>query len=246
MIDRRRLLTLTATAALGVGAGFAGARLSGEQASIRFIGDRNSMIALLDTGQERVIFVVGEQNDALTKNVANLVTVGNGRIDLVVATHRVLATRAAREYLGIEEVTTVCLQSDMSLPAIRGKVKTTAHNMDITLGNTATLSIRPQGPAPVNADHPEYIGDIRIQGIRMLIGSSLSALRRANVGRADLLAVTGAVTDEILGQVEPSLVVCNSPLEASDAAQMQVFWNDPVIVRIDDGAIRFRPDQLSS
>ena len=240
MISRRKL------AIGGVGGillGLTGVALTRSEASIRFIGRRQTIIALLDTSSERVLIVLGDQDDELLSNVPGLKTVGNTRIDLVVANHRILATRAAREYLQIDTITALSVQASSSLPPIRGNVNQITESTVLDLGGKSTMKIDVTG---LEADHPDFLVTINCHGTRLILSSSNAALRAISDRSPDLLAVPGPAEANTHAHLSPHVLVCNTPDDSLETRQMQVFATDPAIVRIGDGSISVRDDQLSS
>lgn len=240
MISRRKLVIG------GVGGilfGLTAVALTRSETSIRFIGRRQTIIALLDTSTERVLIVLGEQDDELLTYVPGLKTVGNTRIDLVVASHRVLATRAAREHLHIDNITTLSVQASSSLPPIRGEVTSITGSTTLDLGGKSTMKIDVTG---LQADHPDFLVTFDFQGSRLFLASSSAAMRTIDNRSPNLLAVPGPAEAIPDLQVTPHVLVCNAPDDTLKTPQIQVFPTDPTIVRIGDGSISVRDDQLSS
>lgn len=213
-------------------------------ASIRFIGRRESIIALLDTGVERVILLLGELDDELFGDAAGLNTIGNSRIDLVMGTYNVIASRSAREHLRLDSTAAIVIQGDASLPPVRGNISMITATADIKLGETTSIRI---APSLMPAEHPDFAVDIRHKNTRMILTSGEAGLRLVDSGSCSLLVIPGRPSERAISAVQPQLVVCNSPnLEELPVHQMQVFRSDPQVVRIHDEGIGVRDDQLSS
>lgn len=239
MITRRKLVTATAGGTLF---GLTGVMLTRGEASIRFIGRRSTIIALLDTKTERVLFLLGEQDDGLLSHIPGLTTVGNSRIDLVIASHRILATAAARKHLQTETIPTLAIQASNSLPPIRGEVTSVTSSLMLNLGETTSMQI---DVGRAKDDHPDFLVAISSHGCSLLMGSSHTALRMANHGHCDLLTLPGSAASIVDSNISPQLLVCNSLSDETGFAQMDVFPTDPISVQIGNGAISIRDDQLS-
>ena len=241
MISRRLLAGSTLTGAIF---GLAGISATRSDASIRFIGRQRTIVALLDTGSERVIFVLGDRDDQLLADITGLTTIGNTRIDMVVASYRVLATQAAREHLRINSTTTISVQSNLSLPPIRGQVSPLTQIADITLGDATSMRLTPVTDIDEEA---HFVADIVSYGVRIILAGQDGAVRFSRSSSCDLLAIPGRPDTRTVSNVHPQVLVCNSPnKDQISINQIQVFRTDPQVVRIGDGRISFRDDQLSS
>ena len=240
MIGRR---TLLAGSLGGLLFGLTGVALLRNDSSIRFIGRRQTIIALLDTTTERVLFVLGERDDELLAYIAGLTTVGNARIDLVVASHRVLATRAAREHLNAGTVPTLVLQMSGSMPPIRGNVTNISGGTTLDLGGKALMEIDVTG---TEADHPDFLVNIDIRGNQLQLASSEYSLRMSEIGNPTLLALPGSAAGVERLNISPEVLVCNAPNPDLANRQVEVFASDPSIVQIGEGSLTIREDQLSS
>lgn len=246
MINRRQLLAATAT---GVVVGLVGASVTRGDVSIRFIGRQSTIIALLDTGEARAMLVLGQRDDDLLENIPGLKTVGNTRIDLVIASHRVLATHAAREHLQIDSTPTIAIQANTSLAPIRGDITPVTSAIELEVGDAIPVRITASGSGlpDLEADDPDFVISAKYDETRILFASSDSALRLTDDGACDLLAVPGSPGNVALARYKPQLFVSNSPLkEGLLSAQMQVFRSDPMVVQIERGGIQLRDDQVSS
>lgn len=246
MISRRGLITAAVT---GMSVGLAGVYLIQGDASIRFIGRRSTIITLLDTGTERVLMVLGDQDDELLENIVGLKTVGNTRVDLVIASHRILATRSARMHLRIDSTQTIAIQASASLPPIRGEVTSATQAVSLDIGKQTSIQIAPSAAtlSSSNAHHPDFVVSATCHNTSMILASSDAALRLSDGGICDLLAVPGSPGDVAMARINPQLFVSNRPLvEEASITQMQVFESDPQTIRIGDGKLQIRDDQLSS
>lgn len=240
MIGRRKLV---AGAAGGILLGLTGIMLTRNEASIRFIGRRQTIIALMDTSTERVLIVLGERDDDLLANTLGLTTVGNTRIDLVVATHRILATQAAREHLQMDSIPSFAIQTNESLTPIRGNTSSITAPVSVELGNGSSMHIQLTG---AEADHPDFLITIQCRNNLLVLANHTSALRLLSNGKPDLLALPGPAEGFANSMLTPQILVCNTRDGASDIAQIEVFPADPSIVRIGDGRLTVRDDQFSS
>lgn len=249
MITRRRLIASSAAAlACGSAIGVVGSQMQTPQSSLRAIGARKSMLVLVDTGNERVLFVLGEPNESLLKNAAGISTIGNQRIDVLVATHLVLASRAARESLPLESAHTLCLQSDMTLPPIQGVNDVVMDNATLELGDGMHLSVwidqSVQNEDALN--QPSFsVGITREKVSAVLLGGAQAKVPPSQ-SSPDVLVVPGAANAELARKMSPSLLVCNEGNPAVLTDQMQVFWNDPVRIELGTETISYRRDQLWS
>lgn len=240
MFSRRRLFA----AAAGIAVGIVGSATTRSDASIRFLGRGSSILALLDTGTERALFALGAPDNRLIADTAGLTTIGRSRVDLVVATHRTLATDIARKHMSLDTAQILSVQSDASLPPIQGAVHLASHSLELTLGNTTKLTVT----AGVNpTDHPDFLVEIECLGRRLLISSSASALRTASGSGHDLLVLPGEASADDVNRVRPQVVVGNYRGEEEiDTVQIEVFPTDPIVVGIRDEGISVRRNQLSS
>lgn len=241
MISRRLFL---GGAVAGVGLGYAGITATGSEASIRFIGRRETIVALLDTGTERVLFVLGERDDELLENVPGLTTLGKTRIDMVIASYRVLATRAAREHLQVGSTPVLSIQADHSLPPIRGNISLISTMVELELGAATQMQLTPATSPP---DNPGFVAHIHCRGTSIALTSGGTAARLDPGSNIDLLALPGRPDLKSLNLLHPTLLVSNAPVDSeTDIHQMQVYPADPQVVKIGQGSISVRDDQLSS
>ena len=249
MISRRRLIASSASAiACGSAIGVVGSQMLSLQASLRAIGAGKSMLVLVDTGSERVLFVLGEPNEGLLRNAAGISTIGNQRIDVLVATHLVLASRAARESLPLESAHTLCLQSDMTLPPIQGVNDVVMDHATLGLGDRMQLSVWIDESARDEdaLNQPSFsVGVARGKVSAVLLGSAKAKMPPSH-SSPDVLVVPDAANADLTGKVSPSLLICNEGKRAVPVNQMQVFWNDPIRVELGTESISYRRDQLWS
>lgn len=250
MISRRRLIgTGIATVVAGAVSGVIGSQLALSDASIRFIGTRAAILALLDTGRERVLIVLGTPDERLLRNAIGLRTIGNHRLDLIITPYQVLTMPSAREQLGFDTVQTVSVQGHLSLPPVRGEILPVADALEIGLGDTGTLRVLPLGIAAdlSTPENPDYLVEIAINGARLRLGSSDAAFRLSTGVSAHLAVVPGSPGPTVLNRVSAPLIVCSSPLEPQpDVMQMPVFPNDPVVVQLKRDGVSINSNQLSS
>lgn len=248
MITRRRFLASTlAATSTGIVAGITAGRVMQPGPSVRFIGHRTSMIALIDTGLERALIVLGERDDNLLASIPGLKVAAGRRIDLVMASHDVLASRAARKHLQIDEVTTICVQSDASLPPIRGHVLPLTSDASLDLGEHASVAIRmrPTGPSIGLPDRPMFLVQVTMNETRLLFVDNPGSMRLAETGAVHLLAVPGEIgTTERMSSA--ALVVTTRADQFPNRPALQVSSTDPVVVRVRDGSIEVRENQLLS
>lgn len=241
MISRRKFLTI---ASFGAILGITGMAFTRTEASIRFIGRRETIVALLDTGVERVLFLLGESDDELLGDIAGLSIIGNTRIDMVVGSYGAISTRSAREHLRLDATTAIVIQSDTSLPPIRGDISTVTATTDLQLGDSTRIRI---APSPGPAENQDFVVDIHHKDTRVILVSNEAALRLVDAGSCAVLVVPGRPGETAINRVQPQLIVCNSPnLEQLPVSQMQVYRTDPQVVRIEGSGIRVHDDQLSS
>lgn len=249
MISRRRLLAgSTAAVVCGAAVGVVGSQVLTPQSSVRAIGAGKSMLVLLDTGIERVLFVLGEPNDGLLKNAAGISTVGNQRIDVLVATHQILASRSARESLPLESAHTLCLQNDMTLPPIRGVSAIVMDHARLNLGDRMHISIWiDQSVTDEDAlNQPSFsVGITRGNVSAILLGNAKAKMPLAH-SSPGVLIVPDAADADLARRLSPSLLVCTEGKREVLVDQMQVFWNDPVRVELGTETIAYRRDQLWS
>lgn len=240
MINRRKLII---GAVGGTLIGLGGMALTRNGASIRFIGRRNTIIALLDTSTERALIVLGERDDDLLDFVPGLKTVGNTRIDLVIAGHHILSTSAAREHFQLVSTSTISVQGSASLPPIRGDVTAVTSSSTIKLGKNTEIKISVAG---IQDDQPDFLVDIATRETRLVLLSGGSTLRMNDIASPDLLALPGSADQLTRSNITPQILVCNTRSEAIKVPQMEVFPLDPSIIRLNDGSLSVRDDQLSS
>ena len=249
-MSRRRLIGGSVAAVVaGAISGVIGSQLALSDATIRFIGNDASILALLDTGRERVLIVLGSPNERLLKNAIGLRTIGNHRLDLIIAPYQVLATTTAREELQFDTVQSVSVQGNLSLPPVRGKVLPIAEALEIGVGNSGRLRVLPMamvaGTTP--AENPDYLVEVDLSGARLTLASSDTALRLASGRSAHLVAVPGSPGPIALNRPAAPLIVCSRPIEPQpEIVQMPVYSNDPVVVQLKRDGISINSNQLSS
>lgn len=248
VISRRHVIPATAAGLLvGSIAGIVGTQFSQNEASIRFIGRRNTIFALLDTGTGRVLILLGEHDDELLNNLPALKSFGSRRIDLVVATHRFLTTRAARETLNLNTTAALSVQANLSLSPIRGDIIPVPSRVAFTIGNDTNVDVLPIASGADTRDHPDFVVEVNCRGVRMLLTSNERGLRHADSGPFHLLAVTGTPGEIANSRLASSLIVSNLRTTNFGATtQVQVYPSEPVIVGINHDALQIREDQLSS
>ncbi len=231
MISRRSMVTATLAAIpVGVSGGFLARTFLGSGASIRFLGRNDAMISLLDTGVTRALFLLGEPDVAMLANVAQLLTLGRTRLDLVVGSHRWLTADGLRSELDLHRLTTISLQADASLPPIRGKVIPVTDVQFLGLGSDCDVTIRLARGTSANADDPAVHVGIRFQHTRMVLASSPAA--PGDNDSLALLAVAGEVNADALAQVSPALFVGTTLPKGYDGSAILMHHNEPVKLRI--------------
>lgn len=249
MITRRRFVaTALAATTSGIVAGIAAARAMRPGPSVRFIGRIDSMIALLDTAGERVLIVLGERDDDLLASIPGLKLAGSRRVDLVIASHAVLASRAAREHLDLDHVTALCLQSSASLPPIRGKVLPAASSTSLTLGNTTNVSVRlrPTSLVPGSSARPAFVIAVTMADTRLVFADNGDSLRLADSAPVHLIAVPGEIAESDLRTPNAALLVTTQADQHAERAALHVTSTNPVVVQVRDGAIEVQEHQLLS
>lgn len=250
MISRRRLITAgIATITAGAVSGYIGSQLALSDASIRFIGTRTAILALLDTGRERVLIVLGAPDDRLLRNAIGLRTIGNHRLDLIIAPYRVLTMPAALQHLGFDTVQTVSVQGHLSLPPVRGEILPLADALEIRLGDSGIMRVLSLGFAVglSEPEDPDYLVEVTLNGARISLGSADAAFRSGSGIPAHLVAVPGRPGPIVTQQTSAPLIVCSTPVEPqADMIQMPVFPNDPVVVHLKQNGITVNSNQLSS
>lgn len=235
--------------AAGAISGVIGSRLALSDATIRFIGTQAAMLALLDTGRERVLIVLGSPDERLLRNAIGLRTIGNHRLDLIVAPYQVLTMPVAREELRFDTVQTVSVQGHLSLPPVRGEILPIATALEIGLGDSGRLLVHPQNSAAAltTEENPDYLVEIELNGARLSLGSSDSAFRLASRKSAHVVAMPGSPGPTALDRMSAPLIVCSKPIESRpDIVQMPVFPNDPVVIQLKRDGISINSNQLSS
>lgn len=241
MISRRGFL---GAAVAGVAVGIVGAAATRSQASLRCIGRGKSILALLDTDVERALFVLGDPNERLLADVAGLTTIGGSRIDLVVATHRILAAEVARANLPLGSAQIVSVQTDASLAPILGSVHLATHAIGLTMGESTRLQIV---SGAQSADHPDFLVDIECRERRLLLASNAPALRMASSSGYDALVLPGMGDVGAVKRVQPQVMVSNTrSAEEIGITQIEVFPADPIVMGINENGISVRRNQLSS
>lgn len=193
--------------------------------------------------------VLGEGDDDLLANITGLTTVGSTRIDLVVASHRVLATQAARDHLEIESIPTISLQAHNSLPPIRGSIMPTSQTREIKIGNSTTMRIALSGSMLSSGDagDPDFLISIMHRKTRIVLANRDTALRIGLPISPDVLVVPGSPGPIASDRFQPHLFVCNSPNhEVVTSAQLPVYPSDPMVIRFREGEMVVWDDQVSS
>lgn len=240
MITRRTVLAgLTG----GLLVGISGIVLTRGASSVRFIGQRDTIIALLDTETTRILVVLGEPNDWLMSNIPGLSTAGKSRIDLVVGSHRMLASLAAREYLRIDSTPTIVLQGASDLPPIRGDVSTVINPTTLELSESWSMSVN---LVSFEHDHPDFAIEFQHSKLNIALTNSTSALKLIQHGKPSLLAVPGDVVLPEGSGISTDLLVTTQENQSVMLPQLVVFPTDPEIVRIQNGGLELTENQLSS
>lgn len=243
MISRRAFTAGLAAIPFGAAGGFMIRHWIASGASIRFIGRNESMIALLDTSNVRILFLIGDPDAPMLAYLPQLLTVGRTRVDVIIASHRWLTTGGLRSTLDIASVNTISLQAHASLPPIQGNIVALTDHMEIDLeeGNKIAISVRPfDDPAD-----PDALIDIACDGTRIILANRASALNAADT-KPNLLALPGDIDGELIQQVGPALFLGTDLYPESALPQMQLFHNDSVNLAIRNGAVIVRENQLSS
>lgn len=194
---------------------------------------------MLDTSNERALFVLGERDDELLQNIPGLTTIGNNRIDLIIASHGTLATQAARTHLGTDHIKTLAIEGHESLPPIRGNITPVSGPISLNLGNATSLQLDIAGRGE---DQSIFLATIHHQDIRVILASSRTALQLQKKLDVAVLAVPGQAANISDLTLTPQILVTNTPDAALDIKQPEVSASDPINIKIDQGTISIHSD----
>ena len=241
MISRRAI----AAGIVGVAGGGLGGVLvamrARPEASIRFIGREDTIIALLDTTNERVLFFLGEPNERVLDHLPQLLTYGGTRVDLIAASHRWLTFAGIRDAIDLDSTQTLVLQSDSVLPPIAGNVHVVLDSMVIELSGGTEIRITVDRDDPNEPANPLIAVEIAIDGSRLLLANREPALELV-FERQQLIAVPGDVSPEALHAFSPSIVVSTALLEDTIFENVLVYDSDPIALTLSSGTISTNRD----
>lgn len=241
MISRRAI----AAGFVGVAAGGLGGVLiktwARPEASIRFIGQEDTIIALLDTTSERVLVFLGEPNERVLDHLPQLLTYGGTRVDLIAASHRWLTLDGIRDAIDLDSTQTLVLQADGGLPQISGNTQEVLDSMTIELSGGTEIRFTIDHDDPNEPANPLIAVEIAIDGSRLLLANREPALGLV-FDRQQLIAVPGDVSPEALRAFSPSIVVSTALLEDTGFENVLVYDNDPIALTLSGGTISTNRD----
>lgn len=238
----RRALTAALAA---IPAGIAGGMLvrhwtATDGASIRFIGQRDTMIALFDSGNERALFLIGEPDSRVLEHLPQLLTFGRTRVDLLIASHRWLTADGIRSAIDLETTATLSLQANTSVPPISGNVLPVTDSYLVKLGEIAEITISVSPDVGDEPNDPLTAIEIRANDTRLLVANREPALWLTS-GRTTLLAAPGDIAVESIETISPSVFVGTALYDDAPFEQLLVYYNEPISLAIGDGTLTFQP-----
>lgn len=236
MISRRVFTALLAGIPAGVIGGSFLRRWTTPGASIRFIGQRDTLLALLDTGEERVLFLLGEPDTRVLEHLPQLLTVGNIRIDLVVGSHRWLTSDGFRSAIDLESIATLSLQGDTSLAPISGNVTPVTSVRSIRLGSETTVTLSVDQQFGDDPNDPHMLVEIWIDETRIALANTVASFTMLT-DPIHLLAAPGEVSVEAIEQVSPSVFVGTALHEPRQFEELLTYYNEPIALVINNGQL---------
>ena len=246
MISRRAMVSATLTGIpVGIAGGFLMRTWTGSGASIRFLGRHQTMVALLDTGTTRAIFLLGEPDVAMLDNLPQLLTFGRSRTDLLIGSHRWLTTNGLRAAVDLHTITTLSLQADSSLPPIRGNVFPISNGQMLQLGDECEVTISVSAISADSEDHPGILITILCRETAIMLASSAGALNEHWRG-VTVLAFPGKIDATAVLNQHPALFVGTEMLEDDSQPALLTHASEPVRLTIGNGSVTHRGDQFSS
>ncbi len=246
MSSRRAILSaVLAAIPVGIGASFGMRHWLTGGMSVRLLGRDDSMLALFDTGNERVLLLLGEPHLELLANLSHLLPVGQTRIDMIVGSHAWLTVGGARSHLDLQAVTTLSVQASASAPPIRGNVYPVTSTLRFQVGDTSDALLLVGHDHDSAATNPDMSVEISAAGTRLLFASGGDALGSTGTP-LHLLAVPGEVSAEKIAALGPEILATTSPAQDVDLPSVQVFPQDVVSFAIHDGAVKVREDYFFS
>ncbi|MCV0404576.1 MAG: hypothetical protein K5924_12850 [Chloroflexi bacterium] len=236
MISRRALTAGIVAIPTGILGGLLVRNWTRESASIRFIGRRNSILALLDTGNSRAMFCLGQPDTDVIANLPQLRTFGKDRVDVVIASHKWLTTTGFREAIDIDETSTISLQADESPGTIVGNVTPVSDDRQIKLDENTTADIQIVRSINDDANDPGVLIQISCNGSKIDLANNASSLEGL-FENPDLLAVPGEVdADQIVGH-SPAIFVSTALHTDLAIDEYLVFLDESIAFTIADGQL---------
>lgn len=236
MISRRAFSAALAAIPVGIACGTLVRQWPDSGATIRFLGERQTIITLLDTGNERALFLLGEPNAGILAHLPQLLTFGNTRVDLIAASHQWLTTEGIRTVLNMDDTPTISLQGNSTLPPIVNTVRPVSDALSIQLGNTTVVNVTVTQQLGDESDDPHVRIEITCQGIRMFLASRETALDNS-LAQAHLIAVPGDVSLASIERLSPALFVGTTLHADAEIDEVMVFYNEPVTLSISDSKL---------
>lgn len=239
MIGRRAFVLGGISLPCGVGLGLWVHAANRSHASIRLIGDNDGILALLDTGHERVLMLTGSISDYLWNQLPILRTLGRSRIDLLIGSYENLLPRSVRDDVG--EALAISLQRDASLPPLAGDVQIVSDYSEIALGDHAKITLQLSG---ANSD---FVVSCDVADTSVVLVSSTSAMRLIEETGMYALIVPGEFVSEDISLNHASLIIgASDPPMNLEQPYLQIFPTSVTSITPHDGGISVPQDQLSS
>lgn len=233
MIGRRAFVAALAGIPVGIAAGSVIRWWIGNEPSIRFIGQRNTIISLFDSGSERMLVFLGEPDGSLLEHIPALLTYGQTRIDLVVASHNWLTSDGIRAAIDLDSTPVIALQGDVSLPPISGTVTTVVDSLAVELGGYAEVAFQVGSIVNDDPTDPLFVVDIAFNGVRMLLANQDSALELVDDG-AQLLAIPGNAS---VDDLTPSVFVGTERHAQAGFETLLVYYDEPIELLFNDNQL---------
>lgn len=239
MIGRRAFVLGGISLPFGVGLGLWVHAANQSQPSIRLIGDDDGILALFDTGRERVLMLTGPISDYLWNQLPILRTLGHSRIDLLIGSYENLLPRSVRQDVG--NALAISLQRDASLPPLAGDVQIVSDYSEIALSDHAKITLQLSG---TNSD---FVVSCDIADTTVVLVSSIAAMRLMKLTGIHALIVPGEFVSEDISLNHASLIIgaSDSPMNL-EQPYLQIFPTSVTSVTPHDGGISVPQDQLSS
>lgn len=246
MTSRRAVLSAgLAAIPVGIGTAFGIRHVMATGTILRILGRDATMLALFDTGNERVLFLLGDPDVGTLGHLAQLLPIGRRRLDIIVGSHQWLTSEGARDHLDLETITTLSLQATASTPPIRGNVYPVTSSLQFELGKNSSVSLSVGRAHEAAGTNPDFVAEIRLGETRLVLARGATALHGIEAG-PHLLAVPGEIDPESITIIQPGILVCTSSTAEMDVPAVQAFPDDAVVFTIRDGSVSIREDQFFS